>query len=135
MSLKQYTMHVYRACQPDPQVHPELQSPGGKRRQRWPALLGALAVCLSLGGLSAPVSAAPDVPPLAAEVAVQRVNINTADAATLAAMLQGVGLSRAQDIIRYREAYGPFTAVEELADVKGIGPATLEKNRTVITLD
>jgi competence protein ComEA len=98
-------------------------------------LLGALAVCLCLGAVTAPVSAAPDVPPLAAEASVARVNINTADAATLAAGLKGVGLSRAQDIIRYREAYGPFKSVEELADVKGIGQSTLERNRTVITLD
>ena len=44
-------------------------------------------------------------------------------------------MSRAEDIIRYREAYGPFTTVEQLAEVKGIGPATIDKNRAVITLD
>ena len=106
-----------------------------ERLSRWPALLGTLAVCLCLGAATAPASAAPEVPPLAAEASVARVNINTADAATLADGLKGVGLSRAQDIIRYREAYGPFKSVEELADVKGIGQSTLERNRTVITLD
>jgi len=63
------------------------------------------------------------------------VNINTADAQTLASGLKGVGLSRAEDIIEYREAYGPFATVEELTSVKGIGKSTLEKNRQVITLE
>ena len=63
------------------------------------------------------------------------VNINTADAATLADRLSGVGLTRAQEIVRYRESYGPFSTVEELADVKGIGPATVEKNRARIVLE
>ncbi len=66
---------------------------------------------------------------------VQMVNINKADAASLAAALNGVGASRAEEIVRYREAYGPFKSVEELADVKGIGPSTLEKNRALITLE
>ncbi len=72
----------------------------------------------------------PETPP-----AVAVVNINTADAATLARQLDGVGASRAEEIIRYREAHGPFVAIEELAEVKGIGPATLERNRALITLE
>ena len=71
----------------------------------------------------------------AQEMPASSVNINTADAQTLAARLNGVGLSRAEDIIEYREAYGPFATVEELTSVKGIGKATLEKNRQVITLE
>ena len=63
------------------------------------------------------------------------VNINTADAATLAASLKGVGAARAEEIVRYREAYGPFKSVDELTDVKGIGTATLEGNRAIITLE
>ncbi|GAB3287693.1 ComEA family DNA-binding protein [Parahaliea aestuarii] len=70
-----------------------------------------------------------------AAAAVSAVNINSADAATLAAQLKGVGLSRAEEIVRYREMYGPFKSVEELAEVKGIGPATLDRNRAVITLE
>tara|TARA_R110000772_G_scaffold228493_3_gene339192 strand:- start:21264 stop:21647 length:384 start_codon:yes stop_codon:yes gene_type:complete len=127
MSINQPTQYLYGAHQRLTLLR--------ERLSRWPALLGTLAVCLCLGAAAAPASAAPEVPPLAAEASVARVNINTADAATLAAGLKGVGLSRAQDIIRYREAYGPFKSVEELADVKGIGQSTLERNRTVITLD
>jgi competence protein ComEA len=67
--------------------------------------------------------------------ALATVNINTADAPTLAASLKGVGQSRAVEIVRYREAYGPFSSADELAEVKGIGQSTLEQNRKVITLE
>lgn len=67
--------------------------------------------------------------------AVTKVNINTADAQTLAANLKGVGEARAMEIVRYREAYGPFASAEELTEVKGIGPSTLEANRETITLE
>lgn len=55
------------------------------------------------------------------------VNINTADAATLAS-LNGIGESKAEAIIVYREANGPFESVEQLSQVKGIGSRTIEKN-------
>jgi competence protein ComEA len=71
----------------------------------------------------------------AATSAVSRVNINSADAQTLASVLKGVGDSRAQEIVRYRETYGPFASAEELTEVKGIGKSTLDQNRDVITLD
>lgn len=87
------------------------------------------ALVLAIGGAQALARDAQPAPTVAA------VNINKADAATLAAALNGVGMTRAEDIIRYREAYGPFTTVEQLAEVKGIGPATVDKNRAVITLD
>ncbi|MEZ5571379.1 MAG: ComEA family DNA-binding protein [Halioglobus sp.] len=71
----------------------------------------------------------------AAATEVAKVNINTADAQTLAANLKGVGESRAMEIVRYREAYGPFASADELTEVKGIGPSTLEMNRDAITLE
>ena len=95
---------------------------------RLPAAALALAVALLALPLS-PLSTA-----WAAEPPVV-VNINTADAATLASALQGVGESRAQEIVRYRETYGPFVSIDELADVKGIGTATVERNRPHITLE
>ncbi len=57
------------------------------------------------------------------------VNINTADAASLAANLTGVGPAKAQAIVEYRQANGPFKSADQLAAVKGIGLATVEKNR------
>lgn len=57
------------------------------------------------------------------------VNINTADAVTLASELTGVGPSKAATIVAYREAHGPFATADDLAKVKGIGDKTVEKNR------
>ena len=62
------------------------------------------------------------------------VNINTADAATLAAALNGVGIKKAEAIIAYREQKGKFTSPEQLLEVKGIGQATLDKNKDKIKL-
>ncbi|PUB27191.1 competence protein ComEA [Promicromonospora sp. AC04] len=56
------------------------------------------------------------------------VDINTADAAALEA-LPGVGPSIAQAIVEWRETNGPFASVDELEDVPGIGPATLDEIR------
>ena len=62
------------------------------------------------------------------------VNVNTADAAALAANIHGVGPKKAQAIIRYRESNGPFQSVEELERVKGIGFKTLEQNADVLLI-
>jgi competence protein ComEA len=63
------------------------------------------------------------------------VNVNTADAETIAEELQGVGLSRAQAIVEYRKANGPFKSADELTAVQGIGERTLEINRGNILVD
>ena len=56
------------------------------------------------------------------------MDINTAEAETLAAELQGVGIARARAIVEYREAQGPFSRPEDLLAVSGVGPAILEQN-------
>lgn len=56
------------------------------------------------------------------------VNINSASEGELAT-LKGVGSSKAQEIILYREMFGDFAQVEDLTRVKGIGDKTIEKNR------
>jgi competence protein ComEA len=66
---------------------------------------------------------------------VEQVNINQADAATIADVLQGVGQSKARAIVEYREQYGPFESLDELVEVKGIGEATLNLNRERILLE
>jgi competence protein ComEA len=63
------------------------------------------------------------------------VDINKADAATIAKELQGIGLSRAQAIVAYREKNGLFKSAEDLRKVKGIGAKTLELNRANIRMD
>ncbi len=63
------------------------------------------------------------------------VNVNTADAPTLSRELKGIGAKRAQAIVDYRKAHGPFKSADELGLVKGIGPAAIEKNRADIRVD
>ena len=65
----------------------------------------------------------------------QPVNINRASAARIAAAMKGVGLKTASAIVAYRQANGPFKSIDELAEVKGIGMATLRKNERVIVLE
>ncbi|MGY0506039.1 ComEA family DNA-binding protein [Luteimonas sp. e5] len=67
--------------------------------------------------------------------AAEVVNINTADAATLSRTLNGVGPAKAQAIIDYREANGPFKSAEQLAMVKGIGLKTVERNIEFISVN
>jgi competence protein ComEA len=63
-----------------------------------------------------------------AAFAAGKVDINTASASELAAVLNGVGESKAQAIVDHRTAHGPFKSVEQLAEVRGIGLRTVEKN-------
>ena len=63
------------------------------------------------------------------------VNINSAEASALASGLSGVGEARAQAIVEYREANGDFSSADELAEVSGIGDATVEANRDRIVVD
>lgn len=63
------------------------------------------------------------------------VNINQADESSLAAALVGVGPAKAKAIVAYRQQNGAFKRVEDLVLVKGIGPATLEKNRDRLRLN
>ena len=62
------------------------------------------------------------------------VNINTADAATLAEGLNGVGIKKAQAIVDYRKKHGAFKSINDLASVKGMSDKLIEKNKDVITL-
>jgi len=66
--------------------------------------------------------------------AADKVNINTADAATLDRVLLNIGASKAEAIVAYRKANGAFKSVEQLAQVKGVGLKTIEKNRDRIVL-
>jgi competence protein ComEA len=63
------------------------------------------------------------------------VNVNSADAATLARELDGIGPVKAQAIVEYRQKNGPFRAAEDLLKVDGIGERVLEQNRGNIRID
>lgn len=86
-------------------------------------------VCLQLFAATPAIGAEP---PDTDEVHVLQIDINGADAQTLAAVLEGVGLAKAEEIVAHRNLYGAFRSVDELLEVKGIGTATLEKNRARI---
>ena len=59
------------------------------------------------------------------------VNINTASVEQLTE-LNGVGDAKAKAIVAYRDEHGPFKSADQLANVKGIGLKTVEKNREMI---
>ena len=105
--------------------------------------LSALYLSLALGGafyqstlVAAPMPAANSAAatknalPQQPEVLPQQeqVSINEATAEQLSAAMNGVGLKKAQSIVSYREQYGPFSAVQQLNEVPGIGTALVERN-------
>ena len=57
------------------------------------------------------------------------VNINTATASEIADALNGIGMSKAQAIVEYRQAYGQFSRADEIVFVRGIGESTFENNK------
>ncbi len=59
----------------------------------------------------------------------QEVNINTADAQSIASSLSGIGLKKAQAIVAWRTEHGNFTDLASLENVKGVGQKTIEKNK------
>ena len=63
------------------------------------------------------------------------VNINTASAAQIAEALNGIGLTKAQAIVDYREAYGLFSRADEIVFVRGIGDSTYQNNKQDILVE
>lgn len=82
-------------------------------------IAAAFALCLAMPAMS---------------WAATPVNINQANAATIANSLDGIGKTRAEAIVAWREAHGPFKKADDLKQVKGIGKATIERNRSAILL-
>ncbi|MCH8544971.1 MAG: helix-hairpin-helix domain-containing protein [Alcanivorax sp.] len=89
-------------------------------------------LCLLTLGLSMTPAASLAEPALQARPVV---NINQASAAELAEALEGVGLTRAEAIVADREQHGPYANADALSRVSGIGPATIERNRSQIKTD
>lgn len=63
-----------------------------------------------------------------------KVSINAASAADLAEIMNGVGLKKAEAIVSYREQNGPFTQIDQLTEVPGIGAALVERNLSRLKL-
>ncbi|HET8818012.1 MAG TPA: helix-hairpin-helix domain-containing protein [Xanthomonadaceae bacterium] len=87
--------------------------------KRFVSLLNGLALALLLAGPAC---------------AVEKVDINKADAATLDRVLVNIGEAKAEAIVAHRKEHGPFRSAEQLAEVKGIGLKTVENNRDRIVL-
>lgn len=94
-----------------------------------------LVVTFSLSFLPAQNAfAAADSQSHAVSIATGKININSADAHTLASSIKGIGLKKAQAIVDYRETYGPFSNIQDLASVSGIGEKTVAKNAALLTV-
>lgn len=61
--------------------------------------------------------------------AVDKVDINTADAATLDQVMLGIGSKKAEAIVKYRQEHGVFTSLQDLEKVPGIGAKIVENNK------
>ncbi|MPT17389.1 MAG: helix-hairpin-helix domain-containing protein [Pseudomonas sp.] len=105
-------------------------------KTRLSSLLFAVLASLSLVAVAAETPKSESAKPAAVQVAqVAVVNLNTADADTLQRELAGIGETKAKAIVAYREEQGNFVSVDELLEVKGIGQATLEKNRDKLSVN
>ena len=71
----------------------------------------------------------------AAEPGLMKVNINSDDAVTIAEVLDGVGMKKAEAIVAYREANGAFQDASELVKVRGIGERTVSANMERIEVE
>lgn len=98
------------------------------------SLIFALLTSASIAAIAAPTVApeaakAPLMLDATAKAQTAKVDLNGADAPTLQRELSGIGEAKAKAIVAYRESNGPFSSVDELLEVKGIGKAILDKNR------
>jgi competence protein ComEA len=78
-------------------------------------------------GLSAALVAATLLAPAAI---AGPVDVNSADAKTLARELDGVGMAKAEAIVSYRDKNGPFKGADDLAKVKGLGKKLIDQNKS-----
>ena len=73
---------------------------------------------------------------LCAPVSAQQattVDINSADIATLIKHIKGIGVKKAEAIVKYRDEHGPFKSVEDMTMVSGVGQKIIEMNRDILT--
>lgn len=100
-------------------------------------LLLPLFASLAFSAIAAPATPTVDtaVPVVATAIPAKTLNLNTADAEALQKALNGIGKAKADAIVMYRDEHGPFTSVDELLEIKGIGKALLDRNRDKLTVD
>ena len=96
-----------------------------------------LVLCSLCFGVQAAVEAKSEPAAVVASASADsgKLNINTADEAALQDQMIGIGATKARAIVQYREENGPFSSVDDLLEVKGIGVKTLEKSRDKLTTE
>lgn len=108
------------------------------RSTRAPAAPVAPAVVVSDGepeqGAAGAVESSGSPRPARTPTAAKKINVNTAPESELE-LLPRIGPALAARIVEYRTKNGPFRAVDDLVNVKGVGPLTLEKLRPLVTVD
>ena len=95
---------------------------------------GSLAHAAPAVAESAPVAQSKVAAPPAVATQSGKVSINSASAEELAQAMNGVGLKKAQAIVSYREEYGPFSNIDDLRQVPGLGGSLVERNLAVLML-
>ncbi|WP_434604837.1 ComEA family DNA-binding protein [Pseudomonas sp. R1-7] len=98
------------------------------------SLIFAFLTSASIAVIAAPTAkpgatTAPQAVEQPAQTQSAKVDLNGANAETLQRELSGIGKGKAEAIVAYRESNGPFSSVDELLEVKGIGKAILDRNR------
>lgn len=101
------------------------------------SLVFAVLTCGAVSASAAPTGASvsvssPVVQTAAADKPSDKIDLNVADAATLQRELAGIGEAKAKAIVVYRDTNGPFSSVDELLEVNGIGKSILDRNRDKI---
>lgn len=115
-----------------------IEAAGGARRGADLGALNLAAVLVDAQQVLVPKTAEgqPAVgtaPTTGSAASQQLINVNTATPTELEE-LPGIGPVLAEAIVSYREEHGPFTSVEQLEDVSGIGPVTLGEIRDLVTV-
>lgn len=100
-----------------------------KLKHKLKLCLNSVLVCMALAVL--PVAYAADTP-ADTTIPLEKIDINSADAVTIAQVMDGVGMVKAKEIVAHRELNGKFQSIDQLMEVSGIGFATIEKNRNRI---
>lgn len=86
------------------------------------------------GAPTTPSAMKPAMATMAKPAATAKINLNTADEAALTS-LKGIGKTKAQAVIEYRQKNGPFKSVDDLKNVKGIGDKTLANLRDQLSVE
>ncbi len=93
------------------------------------------SLCLGYSHVAVAAKAAPAAVVDSSANQTGKLNINTADELALQDHMVGIGAAKAKAIVQYREENGPFSSVDDLLEVKGIGVKTLEKSRDRLAVE